>query len=256
MTGLDKFNLKWEKFETNLKTSYASFRQTPDFSDVTLVCADGKQINAHKVILATASPFFYNIFQTNNHPNPLIYMKGLKWSDVSDIIDFIYHGEISLAQQNITEFLETAEDLKLKGLSKSSYIDMLENEQLENDETQKGNIEHTAKENNIVQSIKSEPLKFQDNAEDQSNDLPNSHSCNYCPNSYEKQKYFEKHIWIKHSEHQNLVYANKPDKTSDTLYYKIIFLRSLPKQLYNKRFTECAHFEKAQGEQNYRSRKK
>ena len=130
------------------------------FSDVTLVCADGKQINAHKIILATASPFFYNIFQTNNHPNPLIYMKGLKWSDVSDIIDFIYHGEISLAQQNITEFLETAEDLKLKGLSKSSYIDMLENEQLENDETQKGNIEHTAKENNIVQSIKSEPLKI------------------------------------------------------------------------------------------------
>ena len=30
--------LNWEKYEMNLKTSYASLRRTPDFSNVSLVC--------------------------------------------------------------------------------------------------------------------------------------------------------------------------------------------------------------------------
>ena len=55
MTDSEQLHLNWEKFDAKLKSSYAGLRETPDFSDVTLVCADGKQINAHKVILETTS---------------------------------------------------------------------------------------------------------------------------------------------------------------------------------------------------------
>ena len=83
MTMLDAFHFSWDKFETNLKQSYASLREVPDFSDVTLVCADGEQIEAHKVVLATSSPFFFNMLHMDKHPHPRIYMKGLTLTKLS-----------------------------------------------------------------------------------------------------------------------------------------------------------------------------
>ena len=48
-----------------------------DFSDVTLACEDGQQIEAHKVILAASSPFFQNLLRRNRQVGyPIIYMRG------------------------------------------------------------------------------------------------------------------------------------------------------------------------------------
>ena len=135
MTDSEQLHLNWEKFDANLKSSYAGLRETPDFSDVTLVCADGKQINAHKVILATASSFFFNILNSNKHPHPLIFMKGLEWTDLSDIIDFIYHGEVNVMRHNLTQFLEIANEIQLKGLSRGSYTENNEKKHIEEHET-------------------------------------------------------------------------------------------------------------------------
>ena len=128
MTMSDAFHFSWDKFETNLKQSYAGLRETQNFSDVTLVCADGEQIEAHKVVLATASPFFFNMLHMDKHPHPRIYMKGLKFTKLGHIVDFIYQGEVSVGIQDISDFLELAEELKLKGLSKTFGEDDLENE--------------------------------------------------------------------------------------------------------------------------------
>ena len=215
MTAAEQFHLNWEKFDTNLKSSYAGLRETLDFSDVTLVCADGHQVEAHKVILATASPFFYNILQSNKHPHPLIYMKGLEWTDLNDIIDFIYHGEVSVAQNNLTEFLEISEELQIKGLSKGSYKENNENEQLEAEETYKENkvllrnkeeidIKKSKEYKTTVESVKSEPLVFSDNTEGQLIELPNSHTCIYCTNSYKLKDSLKTHIWRKHKQNKQI----------------------------------------------------
>ena len=82
---------------------------------------------AIKLLWGIFSPFFHNILQTNNHHHPLICMKWLEWTDLSDIIDFIYYGEISVAKDNIIQFLESRR-IKVKR-SKSSNVEMLENEQ-------------------------------------------------------------------------------------------------------------------------------
>ena len=65
-------------------------RDDDDFSDVTLVCEDGQQVEAHKVILASSSPFFENILKKNRHPHLLIYMRGVNSDDLLAIIDFLY----------------------------------------------------------------------------------------------------------------------------------------------------------------------
>ena len=68
--------MRWNDFEGNLNDSFGNLRLDKDFSDVTLACKDGKQLEAHKVVLASSSPFFMELLQKNKHPHPLVYMMG------------------------------------------------------------------------------------------------------------------------------------------------------------------------------------
>ena len=79
----EKLCLQWNVFKENIKSAFGSFREDKDFADVTLVCEDGQQLDAHKAILATSSPFFQNILARNKHSHPIIYMRGLKSEDLS-----------------------------------------------------------------------------------------------------------------------------------------------------------------------------
>lgn len=88
-----------------------------EFADVTLVCEDGKQVEAHKVILASGSSLFLDILRRNKHQHPLIYMRGLKSESLEATIDFLYHGEVNVLQEDLDSFLAVAEELRIKGLS-------------------------------------------------------------------------------------------------------------------------------------------
>ena len=83
---------------------------------MTLACEDGQQIEVHKVILASSSPFFRNLLKRNKHPHPLIYMKGIKHELLLAVVDFLYLGEANVFQESLDSFLEIAEELRLKGL--------------------------------------------------------------------------------------------------------------------------------------------
>ena len=87
---------------------------------MTLACEDGTQVEAHKVILASSSPFFMEILKRNKHPHPLIYMRGIKAEALTAIVDFLYFGEANVVQENLDAFLALAEELKLKGLTGST----------------------------------------------------------------------------------------------------------------------------------------
>ena len=63
----EKFFLKWNDFKGNVLTFIRSIKDNSDFSDVTLACEDGIQMDAHKMILACSSPVFQNILKTSKH---------------------------------------------------------------------------------------------------------------------------------------------------------------------------------------------
>ena len=117
---LEKLCLQWNDFQDNVKTAFGNLRQDKHFTDVTLACEDGQQVEAHKVILAASSPFFQNLLETNKHPHPLVCMRGLKSSDLVAIVDFIYFGETNVYQENLDSFMVIAEELQLKGLRRNS----------------------------------------------------------------------------------------------------------------------------------------
>ena len=53
-------------FQDNAKTAFGNLRNTNDFVDVTLACEDGRQIEAHKVVLAASSPFFQRVLKAKS----------------------------------------------------------------------------------------------------------------------------------------------------------------------------------------------
>ena len=113
----EKFSLKWNDFQTNINTSFSNLRDNTDFADVTLSSEDNHQVEAHKVILSSSSPFFMNILKVNKHAHPLIYMRGIKAKQLLSILDFMYHGEADVFQEDLDMFLSIAEEFQLKGLT-------------------------------------------------------------------------------------------------------------------------------------------
>ena len=115
----EKLCLKWNDFQDLVQTSFADLRTDTDFTDVTLACED-QSIKVHKVILSACSPFFKKLLKTHRHTQPLIYMRGMKSSNLKAIVDFIYLGEANVFQEELESFLALAEELQLKGLDGSS----------------------------------------------------------------------------------------------------------------------------------------
>ena len=105
-----------DDFSLEAAKTLGSLLNQPDFSDVTLVSEDQKQILAHKVILASGSPFFKNVLSLNSHPKPLIYLR-VKFSDLQEIVRFIYTGQCKVAQDDLDVFLEIAKSLNICGIA-------------------------------------------------------------------------------------------------------------------------------------------
>jgi len=113
----ETFNLSWNDFDICTRKTFSDLLSDQDFTDVTLVCVDKKQIKAHKVILSACSPFFRSLLLSNpQHPHPLVYLKGVKYSDLLSIIQFIYLGQTQVEQTNLETFMLTAKELEIQGL--------------------------------------------------------------------------------------------------------------------------------------------
>ena len=114
----EKLCLQWNDFRDNISSAFRELRDDKDFTDLTLACEDGQQIEAHKMVLIASSPFFQNLLKKNKHPHPLIYMRGVKSEDLLAMVDFFYFGEANVFQENLDSFLALADELQLKGLTK------------------------------------------------------------------------------------------------------------------------------------------
>jgi len=119
MGSSDNFCLRWNDFESNISTSFRELREDSEFFDVTLCCDNGTDIvPAHKVILAACSPLFRKILsRQKNQQNPFLYLKGIRLKELQAVLNFMYHGEVNVAQDSLNNFLAVAEELAVKGLT-------------------------------------------------------------------------------------------------------------------------------------------
>merc|ERR1712215_413413 len=119
MTNNDKFCLRWNDFESNISVAFREIREEKDLFDCTLSVGT-KQIQAHKLVLSACSPFFRSVLRQNPHQHPILYLKGVEFADLQAVLNFMYHGEVNVAQEELNSFLAVAEELKVKGLTQNS----------------------------------------------------------------------------------------------------------------------------------------
>jgi len=117
----ENFCLRWNDFESNVSGAFRDLRQEADFFDVTLGCPDGKSLQAHKVILSACSSTFKQMLRdlarSSQNPHPYIFLRGVGFADLQAVLDFMYHGEVNVAQEDLNSFLAVAEELQIKGLT-------------------------------------------------------------------------------------------------------------------------------------------
>ena len=119
MNRKEQFCLKWNDFSENMISTFSYLRTDQELTDVTLVCEDGTEIEAHKLVLTAGSTFFKNIFKNKRKGTPIIYMRGLKSSNLSAIKDFMYFGEVNIQKEELDTFLSLADELQIRGLADS-----------------------------------------------------------------------------------------------------------------------------------------
>ena len=113
---MERLCVKWSEFETNIREYFRKLREEQIVFDVTLATDDGQQIQAHKIVLSAGSTFFRDIFSKSVHTKMLVYLKGIKSKSLKQVGQFLYNGEVYINQEDISEFLETAKELKIIGI--------------------------------------------------------------------------------------------------------------------------------------------
>jgi len=118
----EQFCLRWNDFQTCIKSTFQGLREEKEFMDVTISC-DGEQVTAHKVILSACSVTFRQLLMKNPAPHPVILLWDVSARDLTSILDFMYHGEVNVKQDNLNSFLAVAEKLRVRGLSQGENHD-------------------------------------------------------------------------------------------------------------------------------------
>ena len=117
---MSDIQLVWKAFNAHTGNSLKLLLDEDAFADVTLVCDDTKQMKAHKFVLSSGSQFFRTILLNNPHTHPLIYLKGIKATQLELILKFMYFGQVEVPQLDISNFLNIAAELKIRGLTEKS----------------------------------------------------------------------------------------------------------------------------------------
>ena len=111
----EKVSLGWNDFQVNLNTTVEAQLNSKDFTDVTLVSADGQQ-SAHRLVLSAGSPLLAKLL-TSLPPNPVLYFWDLQASLLSTLVEFLYKGKVEVPTSDLAAFLALADKLKVRGLT-------------------------------------------------------------------------------------------------------------------------------------------
>ncbi|XP_023025089.2 BTB/POZ domain-containing protein ribbon [Leptinotarsa decemlineata] len=116
MAAAQQYCLRWNNHRTNFINVFEELLRSEIFTDVTLACEGGVTIKCHKVVLAACSSYFQTLFTDAPSKDPIVIIKDVKHSELSTILEYMYRGEVNVAQEQLAALLKVAEYLEVKGL--------------------------------------------------------------------------------------------------------------------------------------------
>jgi len=117
-----QFHLKWNNHSLNTLASFQQLLDSACLVDVSLTCSSGKVVPAHRMVLAACSDYFYRLFKDLPERHPVIVFKDASEEILSDLLEFMYRGEVEVDEANLSDFLKFADTLQVKGLSQGERV--------------------------------------------------------------------------------------------------------------------------------------
>lgn len=111
-----QYCLRWNNHQHNLLSVFEDLLHHEAFVDVTLAC-DGLQLKAHKMVLSACSPYFQSMLYGTPDRHPIVFLRDVRYHEMKALLEFMYRGEVSVDQDNLSSLLKVAEGLKIKGLA-------------------------------------------------------------------------------------------------------------------------------------------
>ncbi|KYB27487.1 Protein bric-a-brac 1-like Protein [Tribolium castaneum] len=118
-----EYSVNWKNHMDHMRKAFDNLLTSNELTDVTL-CCEGRRIGAHKMLLSACSTYFRDTFKDVPCQHPVIILYGVEYSVLSDILHFIYNGEVSVDTSKLDSFLKTAQLLKISGLTDNSTENM------------------------------------------------------------------------------------------------------------------------------------
>ncbi|XP_066155135.1 longitudinals lacking protein, isoforms F/I/K/T-like isoform X2 [Euwallacea fornicatus] len=111
-----QFCLRWNNHQSTLVAVFDTLLENEKLVDCTLA-AEGKFLNAHKVVLSACSPYFESLLSRHYDKHPILILKDVKFQELKAMMDYMYRGEVNISQDQLGALLKAAESLQIKGLS-------------------------------------------------------------------------------------------------------------------------------------------
>lgn len=120
---------------------------------MTLACAEGLSIRAHKVVLSACSSYFQTLFLDHPNRHPIVILKDVHFAELRTLVEFMYKGEAHVEYCQLSALLKTAESLKVKGLVEMTNINSAQEEKNDNSNEQKITDSTSINLKNIAKTI-------------------------------------------------------------------------------------------------------
>ncbi|XP_043235305.1 protein abrupt-like isoform X1 [Amphibalanus amphitrite] len=111
----DHYLLQWSNHLTNIAAAFSTLRQNSKLVDVTLA-ADGRSIQAHKVVLCACSAYFEELLSINPCKHPIVYLKDVQHEHLSAVVEFMYSGAVYVGNEHLDDVLSLGASLRVRGM--------------------------------------------------------------------------------------------------------------------------------------------
>ncbi|CAH2054110.1 unnamed protein product, partial [Iphiclides podalirius] len=114
-----QFSLRWHNHQTSVIGALGRMLNSGALSDVTL-SANGTSIRAHRLILASCSQYFAQLFkELETEGGALVVVLGCEAAELRLLLTFMYTGEVTASKSSLPSLLRLAQTLKVSGLTDS-----------------------------------------------------------------------------------------------------------------------------------------
>lgn len=94
----------------------ANYFEKEDHIDVTFVCAGGRKVKGHKLILSVVSPFLKKMFSEcgGNQDMITVLLPDVNGNVLKIFLDFVYEGTVKLSKTELAEFKVIQDMLEIR----------------------------------------------------------------------------------------------------------------------------------------------